>query len=169
MQVSPPTTTPARLKPAKPKPKTTIKQQRFIDLYDGDIKATSKEAKISYAYGRNIVAQFNLNKKLKERDKRRNQKKIKSRAERQAFWSDLMTNAEKDSDKLKASELLGRSEADFTDKIEKTHTISGSIMSLVADMVNKAKQLPAPEQTAEGIKKAITVKPSKPSKIIGLK
>jgi len=41
----------------------------------------------------------------------------KDRTERKKFWSDIMDTAEKTGDRLKASELLGRSEADFTDKI----------------------------------------------------
>ena len=41
----------------------------------------------------------------------------KDRSERKKFWSDIMDTAEKTGDRLKASELLGRSEADFTDKI----------------------------------------------------
>ena len=45
-----------------------------------------------------------------------NDLKIKTRLERQAFWSDMMD--EKDAsrmDKLRASELLGKSQADFID------------------------------------------------------
>lgn len=41
----------------------------------------------------------------------------KDRDERKKFWSEVMDTAEKTGDRLKASELLGRSEADFTDKI----------------------------------------------------
>lgn len=41
----------------------------------------------------------------------------KSSKERKEFWSEIMDTAEKPSDRLKASELLGRSEADFTDTI----------------------------------------------------
>jgi hypothetical protein len=42
----------------------------------------------------------------------------KTRQERQKFWSDLMDSDENIRDRLKASELLGRSEADFTDKVQ---------------------------------------------------
>lgn len=41
---------------------------------------------------------------------------LKNRTKRQEFWSFMMETAERDTDRLKASELLGRSEADFTDK-----------------------------------------------------
>lgn len=42
---------------------------------------------------------------------------VKSRKVRQEFWSDAMDNAPNWGDRLRASELLGRSEADFTDNI----------------------------------------------------
>jgi hypothetical protein len=44
--------------------------------------------------------------------------KSKTKDERKVFWSDMMDQAIKDGDRLKASELLGRSEADFTDTIK---------------------------------------------------
>ncbi len=42
---------------------------------------------------------------------------VKSRKIRQKFWSDAMDNAPNWCDRLRASELLGRSEADFTDNL----------------------------------------------------
>jgi hypothetical protein len=48
-------------------------------------------------------------------------KSIKSRTERQAWWSAVVDNNEAAlPDRLRASELLGRSEADFTDNIANT-------------------------------------------------
>lgn len=43
------------------------------------------------------------------------EKGVKSRESRKEFWSRMMDTAERDGDRLKASELLGRSEADFVD------------------------------------------------------
>lgn len=40
-------------------------------------------------------------------------KSVKSRKERQEFWTDAMENAPNMCDRLRASELLGKSEADF--------------------------------------------------------
>jgi len=177
-------------KPAK-QPTITEKQQALIDTHDGDSAKTAKRIGVSYTYVRTLLKKPHIIKALRERNLHGSSKRgiaILTREERQAFWTSVIIGEEshpaivgkdeqgndiienippKMADRLKASELLGRSEADFTDKIEKTHKISGSIMSLVADMVNKARQLPGPEQTAEGIKKAITVKPES-SKIIGL-
>ncbi len=44
---------------------------------------------------------------------------IASRAERQAFWTKVMNDNERDLNaRLKASELLGKSEGDFLDRVE---------------------------------------------------
>lgn len=44
--------------------------------------------------------------------------KIANRQQRQEFWSSVMNDAEVDlSVRLRASELLGKSEADFTEKV----------------------------------------------------
>jgi hypothetical protein len=51
----------------------------------------------------------------------------KSRKERLEFWSDMMDNAAKESDKLKASELLGKASADFTEKVEHSGAGGGPI------------------------------------------
>lgn len=50
--------------------------------------------------------------------------KIKNRAERQVFWSDVCDSDKVAmADRLRASELLGRSEADFTDNINSTDIV----------------------------------------------
>jgi len=64
---------------------------------------------------------------------------------RKKFWSDMMVLAEKDGDKLKASELLGRSEADFSDTLRHAGYDGGAIqvqpMSIkgLKDAINSAK------------------------------
>lgn len=44
-------------------------------------------------------------------------KTVYNRQQRQQFWTQTMQSAANISDRLRASELLGRSEADFTDNI----------------------------------------------------
>ena len=41
---------------------------------------------------------------------------FKNRAERRKYWASMMESAKKDGDRLKASELLGRSNADFVER-----------------------------------------------------
>ena len=99
--------------------KFTVKQQRFIDFYDGNASDAALKAGYSKKTAPFIGAE-NLKKPkilqaIINREKKRNESTIMSREERQVFWTKMALNSEKDSDKLKASELLGRSEADFTD------------------------------------------------------
>lgn len=138
--------------PAKKKP-FTVKQQRFIKLFNGNIAETCKMCKISLAYGNKLVNDSRIQKKLQERENNRNRKHIATRQERQEFWTKAMNfdmrgfynkggslkpykdldpelarlvqsiKVTKDGeeveyklpDRLKASEHLARSEADFTD------------------------------------------------------
>lgn len=105
-------------KKGKGKAELTIKQQRFIDSFDGNIKTAAKYAGLSYDYCRRMVTKSHIVAAIKDRENQRKGNKIASREERQKFWTDMMKDSEKDSDKLKASELLGRSEADFTDNLK---------------------------------------------------
>ena len=118
----------ATKKTAKAKKRThrktlTTKQQRFVDLYDGN--ATEAARKAGYKGNENALGVMGLkllrNAKVKTAIQTREDKRAKpliaSREERQQFWTDGMrdTNADR-KDRQKDSELLGRSEADFTDK-----------------------------------------------------
>ncbi len=129
--------------------KLTVKQQRFVDYYDGNAYEAAKKA--GYAGNYNTISQMgkeNLRKPtiikaLKEREKKRNGNGIADRQERQEFWSKILrgemkvkkhiaigrgedrevieVEAEPDlKDRLKASEHLGKSEADFIERIEAT-------------------------------------------------
>jgi hypothetical protein len=49
---------------------------------------------------------------------------VANRRKRQEFWTNMMLNAKSDADKLRASELLGRSEADFTDRVIADNTFN---------------------------------------------
>ena len=113
-------------KVARNKKGLTKKQQRFVDVYDGDTQRAAVMAGISYAYARQLVCnlQTSANRKsalavqkaIKEREIKENRVKIASRQQRQQFWTELMTDDEReDSTRLKASELLAKSELDFGD------------------------------------------------------
>ena len=129
----------AKKKPITPYENLTVKQQRFIDFYDGN--GTQAAEKAGYKNPRQMASE-NLSKPdiqdaLKNRESRRRKGHIADREERQAFWTKILRGEEtqpavvgtdgegnsivtdippKMTDRLKASELLGKSEADFTDK-----------------------------------------------------
>ena len=99
----------------------TAKQQRFVSAYNGN----ATEAMIAAGYSKKSAAS-NVDKILKNteiqaaiqnREKERNSAAIATREERQAFWTAIMRDDEVDlRDRLRASELLGKSEGDFLEK-----------------------------------------------------
>ena len=102
--------------------KLTPKQQRFVDVYDGDIKIAAKKAGITHSYAKQLMSypkHSHVQATIKDRECTKSHSRIKTREQRQEWWSDVMgETGEKMGDRLKASELLGRSNADFTDKQE---------------------------------------------------
>ena len=103
----------------RPKNKLTLKQQAFIDLWDGDVRSTSEKAGLTYQYGRRLATKSYIIQQIRNRHEKEMAPKIMTRQERQALWTELAGDTnEKTSDRLKATELLGRSEADFIDRLK---------------------------------------------------
>jgi phage terminase small subunit len=109
----------------------TVKQKRFIEAYEGNGAEAARKAgyKRESSKSKNktsiyAIASENLRKPniIKEIEQRLNQNltsKIADRAERQQFWTQILTDESHDiSARLRASELLGKSEGDFLDRIQ---------------------------------------------------
>ena len=119
----------------------TVKQQRFIDSYDGNATKAAIKAgyskKTAHRIGAENMQKHAILNAILTREKKRSESEIANRQERQEFWTAMFrgktttkiaTGKGDDkaveeiqpafTDRLKASELLGRSEADFTDKIQ---------------------------------------------------
>ena len=103
------------------------KQQRFIDFYNGN----ATEAALKAGYSQRTAAsigQENLKKPeiwdaIQKREQNRNSKDIATREQRQKFWTDVMNDAnESMQNRLRAAELLGKSEADFVEKRQNENT-----------------------------------------------
>ena len=60
---------------------------------------------------------------------------IFTRKQRQEFWTTVMTDPKANlADRLRSSELLGRSEADFTDNIQRTNkTLAINVVKRIGD------------------------------------
>lgn len=105
--------------------KLTAKQRRFVEAYDGNATQAAIAAGYSEKTAR-FMGHENLTKpyilaEIKARDTIRSTPLIASRAERQQFWSSVMRDKEQMMrDRLKAAELLGKSEADFVERQEIT-------------------------------------------------
>ena len=59
---------------------------------------------------------------------------IANRVQRQQFWTEVMKNPEASlADRLRASELLGKSEADFVAKVQHEGTVPVSVIDPYAE------------------------------------
>ncbi len=100
----------------------TSKQQKFVDYYKGDATAAAVYAGYSKKTARDIgcenMKKPRIIKAIRDREAEPRKKTIATRHKRQEFWSLTMDDKEIEiQHRLKASELLGKSEADFTDRI----------------------------------------------------
>ena len=100
-----------------------------VDAYDGNATNAARAAGYTGNYqtlrrmGADNMAIPAIAAAIKARQEARQAgpraKRIATREERQAFWTESMLDtSQKLGDRLKAAELLGRSEADFTDKLQ---------------------------------------------------
>ena len=115
----------AKTKPKKRKTKPkeaikaefTVKQQRFIDAYDGDIQKAAIKAGVSYIYARKLYTKGNILRSIQNRQNTEvRPKAIMNRQQRQEFWTKVAKDEDEATrDRLRASELLGKSEADFVE------------------------------------------------------
>ncbi|HDZ14697.1 hypothetical protein LCGC14_1009600 [marine sediment metagenome] len=105
----------------------TAKQERFIEEYMIDLNATQAAIKAGYSInsakviGCQNLTKLNVGAEIARRMAIYKEKHIADRAERQDFWTKMMNDSKaSNADKLRASELLGKSEADFTDNIHQS-------------------------------------------------
>lgn len=97
----------------------TPKQRAFVEAYDGDVKTAAEKAGMSYGHARALLTKSDIAAAIRDRQRERIRPHILSREQRQEWWSKVMQDEQQAMrDRLKASELLGKSEADFTDKVE---------------------------------------------------
>lgn len=113
------------------------KQQKFVDAYDGNAHQAALAAgyspKTAQVQASRLLTNVKVIAAIKAREEKPRARRIATREDRQAFWTNVMNGNERDiaakdgekieidvqmKDRLKAAELLGRSEADFTDKIQ---------------------------------------------------
>ena len=101
------------------------KVKRYIAVYDGDVESAADIAELSYGYCRNLMTKCDILAAISDRNVTTNTPLIASRQRRQEFWSGVMEDDAKEmKDRLRASELLGKSEADFTEKIIEDTTLT---------------------------------------------
>ena len=107
----------------------TTRQQRFIEVFNGNVVESARLAGYSEQYalkqahitlGRNRIIQ----QAIQERERNRQEPLIATREERQKFWTSVMLDESAEMQhRLKAAELLGRSEGDFMERLQVDSTI----------------------------------------------
>jgi len=105
--------------------KLTFKQQRFVNEYLINGNATQSAIKAGYSKKSAEIQGFeNLRKPkiayyIDEQKRKESNSAIMSRQERQELWTEFTKDKNlRISDRLRASELLGKSEADFTENLK---------------------------------------------------
>ena len=142
--------------PSKNDQSLTKKQQTFVDSYDGNASKAAEIAGYSCpgVEGNRLLKNAKVARAIREKERNQINPHIKSRVQRQKFWSDMMDSAKDNKSKLKASELLARSEGDFLDRVEHSggidvlhDLISNVAMRFVpyADREDKAEDNDGPE------------------------
>jgi len=101
--------------------KLTYKEARFVEYFDGN--PTEAARKAGYATpdrrGWDIIRREKIQKAIEQRETRERRPHIADRKRRQEFWTQVMEDSEQQmKDRLKASEYLGKSEADFVERRE---------------------------------------------------
>jgi phage terminase small subunit len=109
--------------PAADRP-LTANQQKFVDAYSGNATEAARIAGYSHpeVAGCRLLKNAKIASAIRERQVKEAEPHIATRQDRQKFWTEIMhgrlADAEPDlRDRLKASELLGKSECDFSEKI----------------------------------------------------
>lgn len=130
----------------------TDKQQKFAAAYEGNAKAAAIAAgyseKSAEKLGRDLLQIPKVADAIRERQEKAIRPLIATREDRQRFWTETMKDeGAKMPDRLKASELLGKSDGDFLDRVEHSGGIAG----------RKA----TPAEAAEAMKRRIAQNKSK--------
>ena len=115
----------------------TPKQRKFVEAYTDNATAAALAAgyspKTAYSQGQRLLKNVDIAEAIKAREDKELRPFIANREERQRLWTEIMNDPEmKTSDKLRASELLGRSEGDFIERREVE--VSGRIDVFLPDV-----------------------------------
>ena len=107
------------------------KQQAFVNAYAGNATAAALAAgyskKTAYSHGQRLLKNGEIQEAIKDRETKRMAPTIATRLERQEFWTSVLRSEDESmKDRLKAAELLGKSEGDFLERIEMDVALSPS-------------------------------------------
>lgn len=109
--------------------KLNARQQAFVEAYAGNATAAALAAgyseKTARSQGQRLLTKNDIKDAIKARETQRLAPTIATRQERQEFWTSVLRNEDEAmKDRLKAAELLGKSEGDFLERVEMDMTLS---------------------------------------------
>lgn len=111
------------------------RQQKFADLYEGNATEAARRAgyegsdQTLATTGSRLLRVAEVRAAIDARLLGENARRIASRAERQTFWTEVMLDESIDmAARLKAAELLGKSEADFIEKVQTEGVVSINVV-----------------------------------------
>lgn len=102
------------------------KQKAFVEHYAGNATEAAIKAgyskKTAKAQGSRLLTNADVLAAIKGREQTESRARIATRQDRQEFWTSTMLDGGVEmKDRLKASELLGKSDGDFLDRVEAKH------------------------------------------------
>ena len=123
----------------------TSKQERFIELYNGNATETARQSgyseKTARQQGARLLSNVVISQAIRDRDNESKHIRIADRTSRQKFWTKIMDDEDETMrERLKASELLGRSEADFVERRDvrvETDKRFNTIQNEAEDLINR--------------------------------
>ena len=109
--------------------KLNAKRQAFVDAWEGNATAAALAAgyspKTAYSQGQRLLKTVEVQEAIKAREAQWLAPTIATRRERQEFWTSVLRNEDEAmKNRLKAAELLGKSEGDFLERVEMDMTLS---------------------------------------------
>lgn len=119
----------------------TVRQQAFVNAYTGNAAEAARQAgysaKTAYSIGQELLNKPEIVDAIRRRAEEAQKPLIASREARQRFWSEVMLDPEQEmGHRLKAAELLGKSECDFSERLQ----IDGSVEVTVGFLFDPAQR-----------------------------
>ncbi len=134
----------------------TGKQAKFISEYTKDFNATQAairagySPKTAYSIGQRLLKNVEVQAAMKEHRK----KFIADRETRQKFWTDTMQDKDEDmKNRLRASELLAKSECEFIERAEVKNDVNIESGGYDLSRLSKEELLTLREILAKSVKK----------------
>ena len=107
-------------------------RQAFVEAFCGNATEAALKAgyspKTAYSQGQRLLKSVEVKAAIATRQAPNSAAPIADRQERQSFWTHVMRDPDEDMrNRLKAAELLGRSECDFVEKVELRGTLEATL------------------------------------------